>query len=160
MWCEKRMPNITVIREDLFQSIGKTFTDEEFDEVCFSFGVEIDDICTETIEVFHPTVTSSTLKSFQFTGDGSKRECVVYVIAIPANRHDLLCIEGFARAIRIFLRLADPPVCCSPFLFRFFNGIVVEIPLGGASRRSSDTKSDRTCSHCETLCRRRNIAWS
>lgn len=29
----------------------------------------------------------------------------MYVIAIPANRYDLLCIEGFARALRIFLGL-------------------------------------------------------
>lgn len=89
------MPNITVIKEDLFQSIGKTFTDAEFDEVCFDFGVEIDDICVETIE---------------FVADGTKKDCEVYVIAIPANRYDLLCIEGFARAVRIFLQLDKPPV--------------------------------------------------
>lgn len=46
----------------------------------------------------------------QFTGDGSKETLVVYVIAIPANRYDLLCMEGFARAIRIFLGLETPPV--------------------------------------------------
>ena len=45
------MPTITLIREDLFQAIGKTFTDAEFDEVCFEFGVEIDDVCSEVIEV-------------------------------------------------------------------------------------------------------------
>ena len=28
---------------------------------------------------------------------------MVYVIAIPANRYDLLCMEGFVRALRIFL---------------------------------------------------------
>ncbi len=46
----------------------------------------------------------------QFTGDGSKEEHVVYVIAIPANRYDLLCMEGFARALRIFLNIDTPPV--------------------------------------------------
>ena len=46
----------------------------------------------------------------QFTADGSKEEHVVYVIAIPANRYDLLCMEGFARAIRIFLGLEQQPV--------------------------------------------------
>ena len=34
----------------------------------------------------------------------------MYVIAIPANRYDLLCLEGFARAIRIFLGVENPPV--------------------------------------------------
>lgn len=28
---------------------------------------------------------------------------VVYKIDIPANRYDLLCIEGLARALRVFL---------------------------------------------------------
>lgn len=45
----------------------------------------------------------------QFTGDGSKAEHVVYVIAIPANRYDLLCMEGFARALRVFLGLQAAP---------------------------------------------------
>ena len=34
----------------------------------------------------------------------------MYVIAIPANRYDLLCMEGFTRAIRIFLGLEKQPV--------------------------------------------------
>lgn len=45
------MPNITLIREHLFQAIGKTYTDAEFDELCFEFGVEVDDVETEVIEV-------------------------------------------------------------------------------------------------------------
>lgn len=45
------MPNITVIRDHLFAAIGRTYTDKEFDELCFEFGVEVDDVETETIEV-------------------------------------------------------------------------------------------------------------
>jgi hypothetical protein len=45
------MPNITVIREHLFAAIGRTYTDKEFDELCFEFGVEVDDVQTEIIEV-------------------------------------------------------------------------------------------------------------
>lgn len=67
----------------------------EFDELCFEFGVEVDEVSTEVIE---------------FTADGTKGEFVVYVIAIPANRYDLLCLEGFARAIRIFLGMEQPPI--------------------------------------------------
>lgn len=89
------MPNITLVREDLFQAIGKRYTDEEFDELCFEFGVEVDDVMTQVIE---------------YTGDGTKEEHVVYVIAIPANRYDLLCLEGFARALRIFLGMEQSPV--------------------------------------------------
>jgi phenylalanyl-tRNA synthetase beta chain len=45
------MPNITLIRDHLFAVIGRTYTDKEFDELCFEFGVEVDDVMTETIEV-------------------------------------------------------------------------------------------------------------
>ena len=45
------MPTVNLIRAHLFESIGKQYTDEEFDELCFEFGVEVDDIVTEMVEV-------------------------------------------------------------------------------------------------------------
>jgi phenylalanyl-tRNA synthetase beta chain len=45
------MPNITLIRDHLFSAIGKTYTEKEFDELCFEFGVEVDNVETEVIEV-------------------------------------------------------------------------------------------------------------
>ena len=45
------MPNITLIRSHLFEAIGRQYTDKEFDELCFEFGVEVDDVETELIEV-------------------------------------------------------------------------------------------------------------
>jgi hypothetical protein len=45
------MPNITLIRDHLFKAIGKEYTDQQFDELCFEFGVEVDDVATEIIEV-------------------------------------------------------------------------------------------------------------
>ena len=45
------MPNITIIKENLFTQIGRHFTNEEFDEICFEFGVEIDGIEKQIIEV-------------------------------------------------------------------------------------------------------------
>ncbi len=53
------MPNITVIRDHLFDAIGRTYTEQEFDELCFEFGVEVDDVCKEVIEVrpiFSPSI--------------------------------------------------------------------------------------------------------
>lgn len=89
------MPTISLIRDHLFENIGKTFTDKEFDQVCFDFGVEVDDVVTEEVD---------------FTADGTSGEYVVYKIDIPANRYDILCMEGFSRAIRIFLGLEKTPV--------------------------------------------------
>ena len=45
------MPTVSLIRSHLFESIGKQYTDAEFDELCFEFGVEVDDIVTEMVEV-------------------------------------------------------------------------------------------------------------
>ena len=50
------MPNVPIERDMLFRSLGKTFTDKEFDELCFEFGIELDEIVTETRMKFLPTV--------------------------------------------------------------------------------------------------------
>lgn len=47
------MPNVTLIRSHLFDAVGRKFTDKEFDELCFEFGVEVDDVETQVIEVIH-----------------------------------------------------------------------------------------------------------
>ena len=88
------MPTISLIRSHLFESIGKEFTDEEFDELCFEFGVEVDEIVTEMVD---------------FTATNVQEEHIIYKIDIPANRYDILCLEGFSRAIRIFLGLQKTP---------------------------------------------------
>lgn len=53
---DANMPNISIIRSHLFEAVGKEFTDEQFDELCFEFGVEIDDICTEVLLFFSCTI--------------------------------------------------------------------------------------------------------
>lgn len=40
----------------------------------------------------------------------TKGSAVVYKIDVPANRYDILCLEGLARALRIFLEVDQPPV--------------------------------------------------
>jgi phenylalanyl-tRNA synthetase beta chain len=79
------MPTVTVDREELFSRLGWRCSDEEFDEKCFEFGVELDDVQVEP-----------------------KR--TLYHIAIAANRIDLLCTEGLARALKCFFSGAPPPV--------------------------------------------------
>ena len=41
------MPTVNVPRDKLFEAMHQTFTDEEFDHLCFEFGIELDDITTE-----------------------------------------------------------------------------------------------------------------
>eukprot|EP00195_Chlamydomonas_chlamydogama_P013016 CAMPEP_0202900502 /NCGR_PEP_ID=MMETSP1392-20130828/11868_1 /ASSEMBLY_ACC=CAM_ASM_000868 /TAXON_ID=225041 /ORGANISM="Chlamydomonas chlamydogama, Strain SAG 11-48b" /LENGTH=638 /DNA_ID=CAMNT_0049586901 /DNA_START=124 /DNA_END=2041 /DNA_ORIENTATION=+ len=87
------MPTVGVNRDKLFEKLGRTYTDEEFDQLCFEYGIELDDVTTEK----EMTSRGETNK----TADESSED-VVYKIDIPANRYDMLCVEGIARALNIF----------------------------------------------------------
>ncbi|CAO1615438.1 unnamed protein product [Parajaminaea phylloscopi] len=96
------MPTVSVDKENFFASLGKTYTTQEFDELCFQFGIELDDDTTE-----------ECLKA----GQGERPQLK---IDIPANRYDLLCHEGIARALLVFqgkipqpnIRLTKPAAMC------------------------------------------------
>jgi len=79
------MPTVSVHRDSLFKALNQTYTDETFDELCFEFGIELDDVVEEEGEV-------------------------VYKIDIPANRYDLLCIQGIAQALNTFRQKCTYPV--------------------------------------------------
>lgn len=83
------MPTVSVKKQQLFDLLGKNYTNEEFDELTFQFGVEIDEDTTE-----------EALKT------GEEPE---YKIDIGANRYDLLCIEGIAQSLNEYLGNAETP---------------------------------------------------
>ena len=37
------MPTISVDKEDLFKALEREYTTKEFDELCFDFGIELDE---------------------------------------------------------------------------------------------------------------------
>lgn len=37
------MPTIAVDKAALFEALGQDYTTEEFDELCFDFGIELDE---------------------------------------------------------------------------------------------------------------------
>jgi phenylalanyl-tRNA synthetase beta chain len=45
------MPVVAVFRNSFLRLIGKTFTEEEFEELCFDIGLELDDVTSEDYEV-------------------------------------------------------------------------------------------------------------
>ena len=79
------MPTVSVQRDLLFERIGRTFTDSSFDELCFQFGIELDEVLEES------------------------NQPVVYKIEIPANRYDMLSLEGISRALAVFLETKATP---------------------------------------------------
>eukprot|EP00199_Chlamydomonas_sp_CCMP681_P001430 CAMPEP_0119113428 /NCGR_PEP_ID=MMETSP1180-20130426/43881_1 /TAXON_ID=3052 ORGANISM="Chlamydomonas cf sp, Strain CCMP681" /NCGR_SAMPLE_ID=MMETSP1180 /ASSEMBLY_ACC=CAM_ASM_000741 /LENGTH=613 /DNA_ID=CAMNT_0007101485 /DNA_START=181 /DNA_END=2022 /DNA_ORIENTATION=+ len=96
------MPTVGVNRDLLFKKLGRTYTDEEFEELCFEYGVELDDVTTEKEMV---------RKEHGKQGEDAPAtsEEVIYKIDIPANRYDMLCVEGIARALNVFSHSLQPP---------------------------------------------------
>ncbi|KAJ8612107.1 hypothetical protein CTAYLR_002456 [Chrysophaeum taylorii] len=95
------MPTVRLDRDDLFERLEKSFTQEEFELLCFEFGVELDDVTSE----------AETAREMGAKADvvASLSDRVIYCIDVPANRYDILCMEGMARALRIFQGLEAAP---------------------------------------------------
>lgn len=87
------MPTVSIVRDELFELLDQRYTEEEFDELCFEYGLELDDVVME----------KPTLGSRAMTAGMDIKEEVTYKIEIPANRYDLLCVEGLSQALRVFL---------------------------------------------------------
>ncbi|KAI5753755.1 hypothetical protein M8J77_003071 [Diaphorina citri] len=94
------MPTIGVKRDSLFKALGQTYTDEEFASLCFAFGLELDEVTSE-----------KQIISKEQGADNSKgaSEDVIYRIDVPANRYDLLCLEGLYNGLMVFLNKIPTP---------------------------------------------------
>ncbi|KAF8819862.1 phenylalanine--tRna ligase, beta subunit protein [Cardiosporidium cionae] len=70
-------------------SISMYAAREAFEELCFQFGIELDDVVED------------------------EEHRIIYKIEIPANRHDLLCVEGISRALNVFRnKIENIPLHC------------------------------------------------
>ena len=78
------MPTVHVDKEHFYAALGRQYTTQEFDELCFQFGIELDEDTTDKVNV-------------------SAGERPQLKIDIPANRFDLLCHEGISRALLVYL---------------------------------------------------------
>lgn len=72
------MPSLSVEKDQLIKEIGRELSDEQLNNIVFDFGVELDEIYQEN---------DKSMVKFD----------------IPANRYDLLCLEGFSTALRAYL---------------------------------------------------------
>ncbi|KAF2648707.1 phenylalanyl-tRNA synthetase [Lophiostoma macrostomum CBS 122681] len=85
------MPTIAVDKAALFKALEREYTTEEFDELCFEFGIELDED------------TSQSKKPEDLAQPPQLK------IEIPANRYDMLCFEGIAMNLRVFLQKEKLP---------------------------------------------------
>ena len=121
------MPTVTVERDRFFAALGKAYTVQAFEELCFAYGLELDAVTEELvedgmggrrmrsgIEVAADSVDGRREHSHQRV-DQDAREVLCaeqsvpcLKIEVPANRYDLLCFEGLVQALRVFLGADDP----------------------------------------------------
>lgn len=104
------MPIVNVKRDELFSRLGENYgaqkdvpskqVDDKFADLCFEFGIELDDV----------TSMKEMIRKEQKREDANASEEIIYKVDVPANRYDLLCIEGLARALRIFKGKEKSPI--------------------------------------------------
>ncbi|KAK1168452.1 phenylalanine--tRNA ligase beta subunit-like [Acipenser oxyrinchus oxyrinchus] len=94
------MPTVSVKRDLLFQALGREYTDEEFDELCFEFGLELDEITSEKDII--------SKEQGDVKAEGAS-DVILYKIDVPANRYDLLCLEGLVRGLQVFKERTEAP---------------------------------------------------
>ncbi|KFQ34593.1 Phenylalanine--tRNA ligase beta subunit, partial [Merops nubicus] len=74
--------------------------DEEFNDLCFEFGLELDEVTSEKDII-------SKEKGEEKAKGAS--ETIIYKIDVPANRYDLLCLEGLVRGLQVFKERINLP---------------------------------------------------
>ncbi|KAL8404518.1 hypothetical protein RB594_009391 [Gaeumannomyces avenae] len=77
------MPTIGVNKAEFYQELGQSFTADEFQRLCFEFGIELDEDTEDD-----PARPKDELPQLK--------------IETPANRADLLCFEGLATSLNVF----------------------------------------------------------
>jgi len=100
------MPTVPIQRDLLYKALGKQFTEKEFDDFSFAFGVELDEITTlsqvqnrsESKE--EPTIPGAAAAA---TTADEKEDPIVFKFDVAANRYDLLCLEGLSLAMGVYL---------------------------------------------------------
>lgn len=58
------MPTLGVNRDELFEALEKVYTQDEFDELCFDFGIELDEVTSEANELEKQSQASGGMRCF------------------------------------------------------------------------------------------------
>lgn len=111
------MPTLAVARDFLFRLMDKTYTEKQFEDLCFEFGIELDDVTSEK-EMHMREQGKGAVEGAAAAAPNAKpaakqvqnlSEEVIYKIDTPANRYDLLSAEGMSLALKVFLGSIPTP---------------------------------------------------
>lgn len=97
------MPTLAVAKDYICSLLGKSYTDKEFDELCFRFGLELDDITSEKEMYMREQGKTANPNAGPIEVPAHLSEEKLYKIDTPANRYDLLTAEGMACALKVFM---------------------------------------------------------
>lgn len=82
------MPTISINKKYFYDLLGREMTDKEFDDIVFDYGLETEE----------DTLKPENIK-----------------VELPANRYDLLCVEGLVLSLSQYLKTkAMPTFTCQP----------------------------------------------
>lgn len=79
------MPGITVSRALLFERLGQAYSDEAFADLCFAFGIELDDVVRHVLPPA-PASPRPVPPRLMSQHDADTHDAATYKIDIPANR--------------------------------------------------------------------------
>ena len=107
------MPTVPVRQDLLFRRIGKNFSEEEFDDFTFDFGLEIDD----KVKLSEMEETAQEEESKKDSKVSEEDDPTVFKFDVAANRYDLLCLEGIGRSFSLIIscRIQNRKVRCNDF---------------------------------------------
>lgn len=97
------MPIVSVFEDVLKEALaGSVDIDEKsFATLCFDFGLELDE------------VTSEKEMAVKERGEDAAKDLsnrTIYKVDVPANRYDLLCLEGLVRGLKVYKKIMTAPL--------------------------------------------------
>ncbi|CAG9533290.1 unnamed protein product [Cercopithifilaria johnstoni] len=102
------MPIIGIKKSVIDRYMGRVYTQKEFENLLFDYGLELDEVISEKAIAQKEQGLTMGEKDVNEVCEVCDEE--IYKIELPANRYDLLCIEGLSRALRIFRNEMKPPI--------------------------------------------------
>jgi len=104
------MPTVGVYKDELQVALDRKIEKKEFEDVCFQYGLELDEETTEFEQIKNERGADAAKAAAGESADVKARmERLIWKVDIPANRYDLLCIEGLTQALQIFDGIKKAP---------------------------------------------------
>lgn len=105
------MPTIAVDKAELYKRLGKEYTTQQFDELCFEFGIELDEDTTNSKRPIVDGVEEAPQLKIEIPANRYMhiKLAMYFSVTNVILRYDMLCIEGIALNLNVFLSRTKLP---------------------------------------------------